>query len=313
VVSCTAKIGTSDYPNQALLPSTTTGTYRVDFSATDGLGNTNTNHTIYTVTAAPGGLATQVPAGGTVSSGSDATPDVPVQTSITAPAAIGGLITVTPRDTTTSAPGGLSLFGKEVVLTGPVATAADPYTVRFTVDASSLNGVAPADVQVLRNGSALTGCTSPTAAVPDPCIVSRGFGAGGDAEVVVRTSQFSVWSLGRLSYALTGPFAPVAAAPVVNTAKAGASIPVKFKLGGNRGLDVLSGAPTSAVLTSCTATAKTAEVKQVSSAAASALTYDAASATYTYTWRTTTAMKGCRDLVLKFRDGTSLTTVYSLR
>jgi len=45
----------------------------------------------------------------------------------------------------------------------------------------------------------VTGCTSGTQAIPDPCIVSRGFapGGGGDAIVIVRTSQFSRWSLGR--------------------------------------------------------------------------------------------------------------------
>ena len=103
------------------------------------------------------------------------------------------------------------MFSKEVVLSGPPASVAAPYQVSFTVDASTLGGVAPSDVQVFRNAVLVTGCTSGTQAIPDPCIVSRGFapGGGGDAIVIVRTSQFSRWSLGR-SLDVTPPTITVA-------------------------------------------------------------------------------------------------------
>jgi hypothetical protein len=239
-----------------------------------------------------------------------------VQTAITAPAGVTGEISAALQTTTTTAPTGFSLFGKEVVLEGPVASAAAPYTVSFTVDSSALGGVAPSDVQVFRNGVVLTGCTDPVAAVPDPCTVSRGFatGGGGDALVTVRTSHFSRWSVGRLVYSLTGPFAPVAAAPTVNTAQAGASIPVRFKLGGNRGLDVLSAGFPRSTEVACSGSTRASEVKPAGGATTgSPLTYDAKSGTYTYVWRTTTAMKGCRDLVLGFRDGSQLRTLFNLR
>ncbi|MCA1701954.1 MAG: PxKF domain-containing protein [Actinobacteria bacterium] len=44
-----------------------------------------------------------------------------------------------------------------------------------------------------------------------------------------------------------------------------------------------------------------------------ALTYDALSTQYTLIWRTTAAMKGCRHLVLRFRDGSQLVATFSLR
>jgi hypothetical protein len=74
-----------------------------------------------------------------------------------------------------------------------------------------------------------------------------------------------------------------------------------------------AGSPTSRTGSFCGTTAKTSEIKQTSSATTSALSYDGVSDTYTYTWRTTTAMKGCRDLLLIFKDGSSLRTLYNLR
>src|SRR5207237_9212373 len=127
---------------------------------------------------------------------------------------------------------------------------------------------------------------------------TRGFApTGGDAIVTVRTSHFSTWSLGRPAYSLSGPLSPVAAAPAVNTVKAGSTVPVKFKLGGARGLDVLAGAPTSTAM-ACSATSKTSADKPATGGATSTLTYDAATQTYTYLWRTP-ATVGCRDLALK--------------
>ncbi len=130
--------------------------------------------------------------------------------------------------------------------------------------------------------------------------------------VTVRTSHFSLWQLGAVDYDLSKPLAPVAAAPVVNTVKAGSTIPLKFRLGGDRGLDVLSSTPTVTVSTACTKTAKTNAVKAVGSSGTSVLTYDKVSDTYTYSWRTTTAMKGCKELTLAFRDGSELHTLYLL-
>ena len=42
-------------------------------------------------------------------------------------------------------------------------------------------------------------------------------------------------------YDFSGLLAPIDALPVVNKAKAGSSLPVKFSLGGDFGLDVLAG------------------------------------------------------------------------
>jgi hypothetical protein len=206
------------------------------------------------------------------------------------------------------------MFGAEAVITGPPATAASPYEVSFAIDSSVLGGIAPADVQVFRNGVAVTGCTNATAAIPDPCVVSRGFapGGGGDAQVRVRTSQFSTWNVGKLSYTLKTGLEPVNLPPVVNTAKAGRAIPVRFSLGGNRGLDIFSaGFPRTSVVT-CGRGPKD-EVEPTLSLAKSVLVYEPISRQYVYVWKTEKSWKGCRDLVLKFRDGSSTTATFNLR
>jgi hypothetical protein len=266
---------------------------------------------------APGSVSATVTGGGTVTTdptGAGATSEVPVQTSIVAPSQVTGTVSATLQSTTTASPTGFSLFGKEVVLDGPVASAASPYEVSFVVDVGSLHGVAPADVAVFRNGVALTGCTSPTAAVPDPCIVSRGFapGGGGDAVVTVRTSHFSTWSLGRLDYRLSALRQPVDSFPTLNATKAGSTIPVKFGLGGDRGLDVFRAGSQSSAVVACAA-GPSDEIEQTSPSGGGSLSYDAASQTYTYLWRTDKGWRGCRDLVLRFRDGSSVAARFTLR
>ncbi len=263
----------------------------------------------------PGDVTKAVSGGETVSTGDVATADTPVQTSIAVPAGVSGTLTVDAQPSATS-PEGYELFGQQLLIEGPEATADAPYAVSFTVDKTVLGGITPSDVQVFRNGALLTDCTDPVAAIPDPCLVSRGYvpDESGDALVTVRTSHFSTWTLGRLDYDLTGPFQPVDAAPIVNTAKAGSAIPVKFKLGGDRGLNVLASGYPKTVSSSCTSGGGGGdEVEQTVEADSSALAYDAASATYTYIWKTPRAFKGCSDLILRLRDGSELRANFNLR
>lgn len=267
--------------------------------------------------AEPGEATAELTGGGTVTTdptGAGATAEVPVQTAITAPASVAGTVSVQTQETSTATPTGISLLGTELVLEGPAATAQQPYTVAFTVESTELGTVDPADLQVFRNGEPVADCSDPVAAVPDPCVASRSTvsGPGTDAVVTVRTSHFSTWNLGTLDYTLTGPSAPVDPLPAVNSARAGSAIPVKFGLGGDRGLDVFAdGYPVLRAGSSCGTT--TDEVEQTVSAPASALRYDAAARSYVYVWKTDRARTGCTDLVLRFRDGSELRAAFLLR
>jgi WD40-like Beta Propeller Repeat len=99
-------------------------------------------------------------------------------------------------------------------------------------------------------------------------------------------------------YAFDG-FYGIANAPALNQARAGQAIVLSFGLGGNRGLDVFAaGYPRSQAI-SCDS--KT--VIGSDGAESAALYY--ANGRYRYQWRTQRAWtRTCRQLVLRFRDGT---------
>ena len=92
---------------------------------------------------------------------------------------------------------------------------------------------------------------------------------------------------------------------VLNSVKAGSAIPVKFRLGGDYGLDVFeAGYPRSGEI-ACDEQAQIDGVEETLTAGASSLTYDAATGVYHYVWKTDNAWAdNCRQLVVKFNDGT---------
>ena len=103
--------------------------------------------------------------------------------------------------------------------------------------------------------------------------------------------------------AFSGFFAPVDNPPTLNIAKAGSAIPVKFSLSGNLGLAIFApGYPVSVPIT-CATNVPTDQIKQTVTANASGLIFDASTGQYNYIWKTDKAFSGCRELQLKFTDG----------
>lgn len=115
-------------------------------------------------------------------------------------------------------------------------------------------------------------------------------------------------------YTFTGFFAPVDNPPVVNVAKAGSAIPVKFSLGGNQGLDIFAaGSPASQQVT-CDSGAPVDDIEQTVSPGDATLTYDPATNQYTYVWKTTKSWAGtCRRLTVAFNDGTQQYANFKLK
>jgi len=128
----------------------------------------------------------------------------------------------------------------------------------------------------------------------------------------VTATQYYDNSSGGLTYKLvygaqfpfTGFLSPVDNAPTVNVGKAGSAIPVKFSLGGDRGLGILAtGSPASAQV-ACDLSAASDDVETTVSAGGSSLTYDATVDQYSYIWKTDKAWAGtCRELRLTLTDG----------
>lgn len=96
---------------------------------------------------------------------------------------------------------------------------------------------------------------------------------------------------------------PVDNLPTLNVAKAGSAIPVKFSLGGDKGLAIFApGFPKSQAI-ECEAGTLTTSVEETVAAGSSSLSYDSDTKQYTYVWKTDKTWRGCRELVFSFANG----------
>jgi hypothetical protein len=110
------------------------------------------------------------------------------------------------------------------------------------------------------------------------------------------------------TYSFGGFVQPVDARPTLNSLKAGAAVPVKFSLGGNRGLDIFDGGYPKSQSIACDSAADVDGIESTVNAGNSSLTYDPTADVYTYIWKTDKAWAGsCRQLVLQFADAGTTT------
>jgi hypothetical protein len=108
-------------------------------------------------------------------------------------------------------------------------------------------------------------------------------------------------------FSFTGFFQPVDNPgpndDVVNRAKAGTAIPIKFTLGGNQGLAIFRRGYPRFVSEPCIATSAQDDIEATTTNPAG-LTYDAATQQYTYVWKTDKGWAGrCGELDLGLTDG----------
>ena len=85
-----------------------------------------------------------------------------------------------------------------------------------------------------------------------------------------------------ITWPFTGFFSPIGNPPGVNSAKAGSSVPVKFSLGGDRGLAILADGYPASVQVDCVTGAPLGSPEPTSSA--DGLTF--ANGQYSYVWKT---------------------------
>ena len=105
-------------------------------------------------------------------------------------------------------------------------------------------------------------------------------------------------------YDFDGFYAPLVAEPATATLRAGAPVPVKFSLNGDRGLDVIARAAWRPCFVST----------NDSSLAAGSLSYNAGPDRYTFTWPTDKSWAGsCKEFLLTLRDGTTHGAYVSFR
>ena len=91
----------------------------------------------------------------------------------------------------------------------------------------------------------------------------------------------------------------------LNTVKAGQAIPVKFSLGGNKGLNIFAAGYPKSEKIACDTAAPLDDIEQTVTAGNSSLSYSAGNDQYNYVWKTEKSWAGtCRQLVVKLIDGT---------
>lgn len=123
----------------------------------------------------------------------------------------------------------------------------------------------------------------------------------------------STFTIEESNYHFTGFLPPVDNEGVLNVAKGGSSIPVKFRLGGVMGLQVLAAnSPTSQQVT-CDQGVPTDPIEDSVTAGASTLTYDPETGQYTYVWKTDRTWTGCRQFTLTLDDGSQHTALFKFR
>lgn len=102
----------------------------------------------------------------------------------------------------------------------------------------------------------------------------------------------------------TGFFYPVDNQPAVNWMRAGRAVPLRFSLGGDRGLDIVADGYPVSTRAECRRGTAVKVVERAVRAASGGLTYDAASDRYTYVMRTNWAWRNtCRTVDLQLTDG----------
>ena len=113
-------------------------------------------------------------------------------------------------------------------------------------------------------------------------------------------------------YDWSGFLSPIDTGDVVNSVKAGSSVPVKFSLAGSQGDAILAADSPTVEFGPCSPSDEVDAIEQTATAGASGLSYDADSDVYTYVWKTAKSWTGqCGTLSVQLADGTTHTALFS--
>ena len=162
------------------------------------------------------------------------------------------------------------------------------------------------------------------------CSLSAGGNPYADGASLIRYPADTDWRVGVFSadaafnatfsgFDFDGFYQPVenrdeAGTLILNRVQAGSAVPLKFRLGGDFGLDVFAdGYPQSRGI-ECDSGAEVNSVEETVNAGQSSLQYDAATGIYTYVWKTNKAWEDtCRQLVVTLDDGTTARANFTLK
>jgi hypothetical protein len=134
------------------------------------------------------------------------------------------------------------------------------------------------------------------------------------ARVKIEAVDNVFFDVSNADFAITWPFtgfvSPILNPPAVNPAKAGSAVPVKFSLGGDRGLAILADGYPASRQVDCVTGAPIGSLEPTSSD--DGLTF--ANGQYSYVWKTSKSWGGtCRQLQVVLVDGTLHTALFSFK
>ncbi len=206
-------------------------------------------------------------------------------------------------------------------------SASQQVIIKVDQTAPGINVVTPGAGASYLLGSSVTAnysCSDATSGVAS-CIGTAPSGSAIDT-VSVGTKSFTVTASDNAGNAKTvtatysviynfrGLFAPVDNPPVVNVAKAGSALPVKFSLSGNQGLSIMATGYPRSVVISCDSSAPVDDIEVTVTSGSSGLTYDTTADQYIYTWKTDKAWTGtCRQLQMTLKDGSIYTANFEFK
>jgi hypothetical protein len=152
------------------------------------------------------------------------------------------------------------------------------------------------------SGIATRSCQSPDTSTPGPKSLSCS-ATDQAGNISSQTANYTV-NVPAPTFTFSGFFRPIDNLPSVNSVNAGSSVPIKFSLGGNRGLNILAAGSPASRQYNCNSGAPIGSSSPTQNPGGSGLSYDASSDTYTYVWKTERSWEGtCRQLSLTLSDG----------
>ncbi|MCZ0983113.1 PxKF domain-containing protein [Streptomyces diastatochromogenes] len=199
----------------------------------------------------------------------------------------------------------------------PALTGVSPYSGPETGGTSvTLTGTGFTDATAVHFGSAPASSFTVLSDTQITATAPAGTPGAVDVTVTTPAGTSATGTADRFTYTpvfpFAGFFAPVHNLPDVNSVNAGRSVPMKFSLGGDKGLGVLANGSPWSQRTDCGTGA--VDTIETGAASVSGLTYDAASGTYTYVWNTDRSWAGtCRTFHLTLTDGTDHTAAFKFR
>ncbi len=216
-------------------------------------------------------------------------------------------------------PAGINTFGVAVTPDGGFAYITNQSSVSVIASASN-TVVATVPVGLSPYGVAVT---------PDGAFVYVTQLGGSSVSVIASASNtvvatvpvgFLPTAFGRFigpaaTFPFSGFFSPVDNPPTFNAMKAGAAVPVKFSLGGDRGLDVIAANFPQSKPVACPGNGVLVDVVELTlTAGNSSLSYYVSTDTYTYAWKTDKAWAlTCRELTVRLTDGSNHTALFQFK